>query len=110
MGAVDQRKIVRASSEAGPPSRLHSGPRALRTTPTEGSPSLLPLCDCPSVLSYAGVADLLANDKEEKLKIICAGVKCFERQDKDADIPCQYRLSQEGLQVTLPHITKQKVR
>jgi hypothetical protein len=55
------------------------------------------------------VTALLTDDTEEKLKIVCAGVKCFERQDKDALVPCNYRLSQEGLQVTLPNLTKQKV-
>ena len=56
------------------------------------------------------MAEVLRNDAEEKFKIVCAGVKCFERQDKDAEVPCQYRLSQEGLQVTLPNLTKQRVR
>lgn len=51
---------------------------------------------------------LLQMDVEEHLKIIHSGLKMFERQDsKDGKLFCPYRISQEGLPVILPHISKQ---
>ncbi|KAK3261916.1 hypothetical protein CYMTET_29206 [Cymbomonas tetramitiformis] len=43
-------------------------------------------------------------------QVCSTGLKIFERQDKDADVPCSYRLSQEGLQAVLPFLGKQKFR
>jgi len=65
----------------------------------------------PKRLYYVnkGLCRVLEADEKEKLKVISVGVKCFERQDRDDNVPCKYRLSQEGLPLTLPHIRKQIV-
>lgn len=56
---------------------------------------------------------LMQMDSRSKLKIVNAGVKVFERQDsKGAQMPdsCRYRISQEGIHIVLPHMTKQLVK
>jgi multisite-specific tRNA:(cytosine-C5)-methyltransferase len=54
---------------------------------------------------------LLQMDDNQRIKVISAGVRAFERLDsKDPMFSgCLYRLSQEGIHETLPHITKQLV-
>ena len=55
-----------------------------------------------------GVKLLLQMDIKESLKVISSGLKMFDRQDsKDGRVYCNYRISQEGLAVILPHLTKQ---
>ena len=61
-----------------------------------------------------GLREFLAADHREQLKVICAGVKIFERQEHkditDGSAPCDYRLTQDGLHMMLPFVTKQIVR
>lgn len=64
----------------------------------------------PKKVGYisSGSKILLQMDDEEKLKVIHCSLRMFERQDsKDGKTFCPYRISQEGLPVLLPHITKQ---
>lgn len=64
----------------------------------------------PKKLAYIspGPKLLLQMDDGERLKLIHCGLKMFERQDsKDGKLFCPYRISQEGLPVLLPHVTKQ---
>ena len=61
-----------------------------------------------------GLREFLAADHREALKVIAAGVKIFERQEhKDVGTngpaPCDYRLTQDGLHMMLPFVTKQIV-
>jgi multisite-specific tRNA:(cytosine-C5)-methyltransferase len=57
--------------------------------------------------------EYLAADHREQLKVVAAGVKIFERQEhKDPATgppPCDYRLTQDGLHMMLPFVTKQIV-
>ena len=55
------------------------------------------------------VKHLLAVDVRESLKVTALGVKVFERQ-KNKGAGCDFRLSQEGLPLLVPHLTKQTVR
>ena len=71
-----------------------------------------------------GVRDLLRADKDKRLKVTAAGVKTFERQDKqkaevavveaadDADPPqqCPFRVTHDGLALLAPLLRKQVVR
>ena len=61
-----------------------------------------------------GLREFLAADHREALKVIAAGVKIFERQEHkdvgtDGPAPCDYRLTQDGLHMMLPFVTKQIV-
>ena len=60
-----------------------------------------------------GLREYLAADHREQLKVVAAGVKIFERQEhKDPATgppPCDYRLTQDGLHMMLPFVTKQIV-
>ena len=56
---------------------------------------------------------LLQMDNTSKLRIINAGVKVFERQDSKVahlEDTCRYRISQEGIHIVLPHMTKQLLK
>jgi multisite-specific tRNA:(cytosine-C5)-methyltransferase len=69
----------------------------------------------PKKILYLGDGPklLLQMDNKSKIKIVNVGVKVFERQDsKGAQAPnsCRYRISQEGVHVVLPHMTKQIVK
>ncbi|KAK9844371.1 hypothetical protein WJX74_001555 [Apatococcus lobatus] len=58
-----------------------------------------------------GLRDLLQVDEQEQLKVTACGLKILERQEfKDASTDCRYRISQEGLPLVLPHVTKQLLR
>ena len=43
------------------------------------------------------------------LQVVAAGVKAFERQTAEG-AACDYRVTQEGLDVLLPHLKRQVVR
>ena len=65
----------------------------------------------PKKLTYInhGCKMVLLMDEREQLKVTAGGVKLFERQDnKDNLLACCYRISQEGLPLLLPYMTKQK--
>ncbi|GIL73181.1 hypothetical protein Vretifemale_3370 [Volvox reticuliferus] len=56
------------------------------------------------------VLDLMMQDSREVLKIVSTGLKVFERQlVRDQVNECPYRLSQEGLPLVLPYITRQRI-
>ena len=63
-----------------------------------------------------GLREYLAADHKEQLKVIAAGLKIFERQEHKGpqDAPdvetSDYRLTQDGLHLTLPFVKKQIVR
>lgn len=64
----------------------------------------------PKKVAYisSGPKELMQMDDQQYLKIIHCGLKMFERQDsKDGKLFCPYRISQEGLPVLLPHLSKQ---
>ena len=68
----------------------------------------------PRKLVYLGDGPklLLQMDEKNKLKVVAAGVKVFERQDSkvaQTGESCRYRISQEGTHLVLPHMTKQVV-
>ncbi|GLC44395.1 hypothetical protein PLESTB_000474300 [Pleodorina starrii] len=56
------------------------------------------------------VLDLMMQDSREALKVVSTGLKVFERQIlRDQVNECPYRLSQEGLPLVLPYITRQRI-
>ncbi|GIL42810.1 hypothetical protein Vafri_190 [Volvox africanus] len=56
------------------------------------------------------VLDLMMQDSREVIKIVSTGLKVFERQlVRDQINECPYRLSQEGLPLVLPYITRQRI-
>ena len=68
---------------------------------------------CPKNLYYASrvVVDVFIKPNVLgccKLKIFAAGVKLFERQASDQSA-CNYRLTQGGLHVAFPHLTRRMV-
>ncbi|CAD7699206.1 unnamed protein product [Ostreobium quekettii] len=68
--------------------------------------------DAPRKIYFVSkaVRDLLDVDAENFLRMPVLGLKMFDRHyQTSTGIPCVYRLSQEGLPVILPHITKQVV-
>lgn len=58
----------------------------------------------------SGITEMVSKDEEAALKVAAAGLKVFEKNDKRGDIPCAYRLSQEGLRAILPYVTKQVIQ
>ena len=56
----------------------------------------------------SSVRQLLKGDREEKMKIVCAGIKVFEKKVK-GNGEVEYRILQEGLKVLVPHITTRKI-
>lgn len=57
------------------------------------------------------VRQLLLADSRERLKITATGLLLFVKQDsKDSVESCNFRAAQEGIDVLLPHMTKQVVK
>lgn len=56
----------------------------------------------------ASVCQLMRGDQEHRLKIVCAGIKVFEKKVK-GDNDLEYRLVQEGIHALVPFITTRKV-
>jgi hypothetical protein len=53
--------------------------------------------------------DLMAADKDGRIKIVCAGIKVLEKKVNKGNGDVDYRLIQEGVGVLLPFITKRKI-
>ena len=57
--------------------------------------------------------EYLACDVGESLRVTCCGLKAFERQEikeDDEDDVCDYRLTQDGLPMMFPFVTKRIIR
>ena len=57
------------------------------------------------------MATLIRSDRYEKLKLVAAGIKIFERKNKGpTDTTCDYRILQEGIGYIADHMGKRKIR
>jgi len=61
------------------------------------------------ILYFVGkpVSDLMGRGMQDRLTIINAGLKGFERNNKD--VGAEYRITQESIQYLVPYMTKRKI-
>ena len=80
-------------------------------------------CPCPLSINFRSaksvyyipksVREFMLSDRDERLKIVTAGIKVLERmanKGKGAKADEDYRLVQDGIQAIVPHITTRKIR